>query len=339
MDITVSPSELYDEIVEVISEGLVPLVVSSPGMAKSSIIGKVAKDNRLKLIDLRLSQCTPEDLQGFPMRSGNKASFIPFDMFPLAGEPIPEGYDGFLLLLDEITSATKPVQAAAYKLVLDKYVGSFPLHENCAIVCAGNKATDHAVVVKMSTALQSRLIHYELALSTKDWLDWAFENELDHRVTGFINYLPEKLMTFDPDNTGETFSCPRTLEFVSRLTKGRDISNKLLPRIAGTIGSGTAIELICFAQEFDRLPSFDRISTDPMSVAIPSEASTKHATISMLIQNHTDATIAKVLEYVQRFDPEMQIVFSKGVNAKNPNLRHREPAFRDFIHNLLQSVK
>jgi hypothetical protein len=273
------------------------------------------------------------------MRSGNKATFVPFDMFPLAGEPIPDGYDGFLLLLDEITSATKPVQAAAYKLVLDRYVGSFALHENCAIVCAGNKASDNAVVVKMSTALQSRLIHYELALSTQDWLNWAYAKDLDHRVTGFINFMPDKLMTFDPDHTDETFSCPRTLEFLSKLTKGRDITNKMLPRIAGTIGSGVAIEFICFAQEFDKLPSFSDISTKPDSVKIPDEPSTKYATISMLIQSHTDSTIEKVLQYVERFDPEMQIVFSRAVNAKNPRLRTIQPAFASFMLNLVQAVQ
>jgi len=339
MDITVSPTQLYNEIIEVISAGLVPIVKSSPGMSKSAIISLVAKDCNLKLIDLRLSQCTPEDLQGFPMRTGNKASFVPFDMFPIAGEPIPDGYDGYLLLLDEITSASKPVQAAAYKLVLDKYVGSFPLHENCAIVCAGNKATDHAVVVKMSTALQSRLIHYELELSAQDWLTWAYAEDLDHRVTGFINFMPDKLMSFDPDNTDETFSCPRTLEFLSKLTKGKEVTNKMLPRIAGTIGSGVAIEFICFAQEFDKLPSFSDICTKPDSVSVPDEPSTKYATISMLIQNHTDTSIKEVLQYVERFDPEMQIVFSKGVNAKNPRLRTTNTAFQSFMLSLVQSIQ
>ena len=102
------------------------------------------------------------------MREGNKAVFTPFSIFPLENDPIPQGYDGWMLLLDELSSANKQVQAAAYKLILDRQVGSFNLHPNCAIVAAGNKITDKAVVTQMSTALQSRLIHYELSVSVDD---------------------------------------------------------------------------------------------------------------------------------------------------------------------------
>ncbi len=149
---TVTPNQAAQEIVACISAGLTPLLSGSPGTGKSSLMNQVAKDYQLKLLDLRLSQCTPEDLQGYPMRNGNKATFTPFDIFPLEGEEIPEGYEGWILFLDELTSATKPVQAAAYKLILDRMVGSYRLHPNVAIVGAGNKMTDRAVVNQMSTA-------------------------------------------------------------------------------------------------------------------------------------------------------------------------------------------
>ena len=111
--LTITPAQVYTEVLTCISAGLTPMVTSSPGLGKSSIIQKLAKDYKLKLLDFRLSQCTPEDLQGYPMRDGNKATFTPFDIFPLEGEEIPDGYQGWLLFLDELTSAPKGVQAAA----------------------------------------------------------------------------------------------------------------------------------------------------------------------------------------------------------------------------------
>ena len=113
LDFTINSKQMFQEIVETTSEGLVPYFQSSPGIGKSSIAAQVAKKYRLKLIDIRLSQCTPEDLQGYPMRTDNKASFIPFDVFPLEGEEVPKGYDGWMILFDELSSANKQVQAAA----------------------------------------------------------------------------------------------------------------------------------------------------------------------------------------------------------------------------------
>lgn len=41
---------------------LVPMVHGSPALGKSSIVKQIAKKFNLKLIDLRLSQCDPTDL-------------------------------------------------------------------------------------------------------------------------------------------------------------------------------------------------------------------------------------------------------------------------------------
>jgi hypothetical protein len=306
---------------------LVPLVLSSPGMGKSAVVAQIAKDFKLKLIDLRLSQCTPEDLQGYPMRQGNKATFTPFDVFPLEEDKIPPGYNGWLLFLDELTSATKPVQAAAYKLILDRMTGSFKLHPNCFIAAAGNKMTDKAVVNQMSTALQSRLIHYELTLSKDEFLDYASKVGIDTRIQGFINFMPSRLMDFRPDHQDKTFPCPRTWEYLSRLIKGKEVSTKIAARIAGTIGQGTAVEFITFAKEYENLPLYRDILAKPDSIAVPKEASTKYATISMISDQVQSDEIDTIVNYVMRFDLELQIVFLKGLKSRHmEHLKNRTTA-------------
>jgi len=47
---------------DVLKAGLVPMMVGSPGIGKSDIVKTVAKENNLKVIDVRLSQCDPTDL-------------------------------------------------------------------------------------------------------------------------------------------------------------------------------------------------------------------------------------------------------------------------------------
>jgi hypothetical protein len=336
---TISPKQTYAEVLHCIARGLVPMVTSSPGMGKSSIMQKLAKDFNLKLLDLRLSQCTPEDLQGFPMRTGDKATFTPFDIFPLEGEAIPAGYDGWLLFLDEATSATKPVQAAAYKLVLDRMVGSFKLHERVAIVMAGNKVTDAAVVVKMSTALQSRIIHFEMEVSSDEWLEYAFQVGLDHRVSSFISYMPSRLMDFRPDHQDKTFPCPRTWEFVSKLVKGEEIDASSGPRIAGTIGSGVAQEFITFAREFDKLPKLADIIAAPLKTQVPPETSTKYATTGMLIENFDLQTLDPILDYIEQFDIEMQILFCRGAVTRMPEVRTKHPKFMSYLRTMVRYLQ
>jgi hypothetical protein len=336
--LTVSPNQAYKEIVHCIKVGLVPLLTGSPGTSKSAIVHKIAKDFKLKLIDVRLSSRMPEDISGYPMRNGNKATFFPFDIFPTDTDQIPEGYNGWLLFFDELTSATKPMQAAAYQPILDHMVGSFKLHKNCFIVAAGNKITDNAVVNQMSTALQSRVIHYELEVSHKEFNEHAIQNDYDHRVTGFINYLPSRLTDFRPDHTDKTFACPRTWEFVSRLVKGEDITAELLPRIAGAIGRGVAQEFITFAQEYHRIPKMAEILSRPETLDIPKEASTKYATISMLMENFTPESLDQIILYLKRFGIELQIVFCRGAVARQPKLRATHKGFSEYLSTMTDSL-
>lgn len=62
MTITVNSIELVKELKTCIKTKLVPMVVGSPGVGKSSIIAQVADHFKLKLIDIRLAQCDPCDL-------------------------------------------------------------------------------------------------------------------------------------------------------------------------------------------------------------------------------------------------------------------------------------
>ena len=109
----VKPSQAVSIITKLIRAQLVPMLQGSPGTGKSSIIHQIAKNFRLFVIDLRLAQCDPTDLLGMPMFSNNRSGYAPMETFPIEGDAIPEGYDGFLLFLDEMNSASLAVQSAA----------------------------------------------------------------------------------------------------------------------------------------------------------------------------------------------------------------------------------
>ena len=327
----VKASQAISMIVKFIKARLVPMLQGSPGTGKSSIIYAIAKEHRLKVIDLRLSQCDPTDLLGFPNISGKRASYLPMDTFPIEGDAIPEGYAGWLLFLDEMNSASIAVQAAAYKLILDGMVGSHLLHKNVAVVCAGNLETDNAIVNPMSTAMQSRLVHLELVSDVPEWLDWAYANNIDHRITSYIKWKPGNLYAFSPDHTDKTYACNRTWEFANRVMKvTEDGDTDRLPMLAGTISEGVAREFLGFCKIEQDLPKITKIIENPDLIKVPDEPSILFALTGAIGQNANTTNLGQLMKFVTRLPKEFQVVALRELVRRNKSsMAH--PSIQNWI--------
>jgi len=281
-------SQASDAVMDVLKVKLVPFVTSSPGLGKSSLAAQIADQNNLQLVDIRLSQCDPSDLAGLPFvqedNAGHKrATYLPINIWPLEGDTLPEGKDGWLILLDEFNSAPLSVQAAAYKLVLDRQVGMYPLHPRALLMAAGNLSTDKAIVNRTSTAMQSRLIHFTLEVDKESWMVWADANGIDHRIKSFINFKPAALHRFDANHTEDTYPAPRTWEFLSRIIKHYPtLTANKLPVIAGCIGEGMAREFYSYSQIYTKIPNISNILKDPENVSFDDTPSTHHALVGMV---------------------------------------------------------
>ena len=330
----VTPRKLTWLVALTLEAGLVPFISGSPGIGKSAIVKQLAKAGNLKLIDHRLSTSAPEDLSGLPHFVNGQAHFAPFaGLFPIEGmTEIPEGYDGFLLFLDEFNSADRDVQKSAYKLVLDRMVGQYKLHPSVRIVCAGNLITDKAIVTELSTAMQSRMIHFELAVDFKEWLqDVAIANDYDHRVIAYLSRHQDKLMDFDPNHSDKTFSSPRTWEFINRLLEvcgdDKKIDSALTPAFAGTISAGVAVEFVQFTAVYDQLPSMTDILAG--NALVPTGLDLRWATISMMashIEPSKKEDIGRLANFANQFDVSLRVLFYRMALGRFPNLR-REPVF------------
>ena len=321
----VKSSEAKQMLIECIKVGLVPFLQGSPGIGKSDIVRAIAKEFNLKVIDLRLSQCDPTDLGGFPMLLGDKAGYVPMNTFLLESDPLPEGYNGVLLFLDEFTSAPRAVQAASYKLVLDRMVGTHRLHKNVAIVCAGNLETDGAIVEELSTALQSRLVHLELAVSSEDWIDWAIDNDLDHRIVSFIKFKPDMLYTFKPDHTDKTYASPRTWEFCNRFVKDKEVVGiELLPLLAGTLSEGVAREFRTFTQIYSNLPTLTQMMEQATTLPVPQEPSILFALTGSIAHNANNENAGPLMDFVSRLPIEFQVVTLREMVRRSPALMNHK---------------
>lgn len=298
-------------VTDFIKAGIVPMVHGSPGIGKSQLVQQVADEHGLLLIDLRLSQCDPTDLAGFPQidHARQKAGYLPMDTFPLEGETPPTGYSGWLLFFDEANSAPKAVQAAAYKIILDRKIGQASLHKHCALVAAGNLEGDGAIVEEMSTALQSRMAHIELTVDSESWVEWAQTHGVDHKITDYIKFKPGQLYTFRADHTDKTYACPRTWEFANRVIKvtSEDSKNRL-PMLAGTLSEGVAREFTTFCKIYNDLPKPAQIITNPDTIKVPTEPSILYALTGTIAHNATKANFDSLMKFIVRLPVEFQVV-------------------------------
>lgn len=343
--ITVKPSQARQAILTAIKARLVGMMHGSPAIGKSSIVHAIAEEFNLKVIDLRLSQCDPTDLLGFPRIVDGKAGYAPMETFPVEGDSLPfhidaDGkptevlYAGWLLFLDELPTAPPAVQAAAYKLILDRMVGQNRLHKKVAIVGAGNLESDNALVQPMSTALQSRMLHISLQLDHNEWLEWARTNKLNFRITSYINYKPEALYTFDPNHTDHTYASPRTWEFADRVMKvNSDLSDPLmLPLLGGCISEGVAAEFIQFCKIENELPSLKEIVAMPDSCRMPKEPSTLFLMSGMLGNGTTKDNLDEVMQFVKRMPAEFQTISLREIIKRN-NALLGHPVMQKWIAN------
>ena len=324
-----TPRTIRKHIARCLDRGVVPFVQSPPGMGKSSIAKSIAKEANLQIIDHRLSTSEPTDMSGLA-RFNDKgyAYYSPFEgLFPLESTPLPDGKNGWLLIMDEFNSAKKDVQAASYKLILDREVGQYKLHPNVYIICLGNLATDRAIVNNLSTAMQSRLVHFVMEVSFTEWLeDVAIKESYDSRLVAFLSMYPKYLMDFRPDHQDKTFCCPRTWEFMNKLITDYDIVDEDAPLFAGTITSGVAVEFIQFNKSINGLVNVKDVVADPYSCKLPPNISCLWATTTHLLEHVNHKNFDPICTYVGRFDMSFRVLFFRSIIIRYPELK-QHPAF------------
>ena len=134
------------------------LLLGKSGTGKSQIIQSIAQSLNLPVVDLRLSQLPPEDLNGLPAPATNANKNT-----PSFGYLTPEWFAKFLpdtpfvLFLDEINQATPATLNALYGIVLDRKVGAY-YNPNMRVVAAGNLLSESDYISELPQPLLNRFV-------------------------------------------------------------------------------------------------------------------------------------------------------------------------------------
>ncbi|HEY9788651.1 MAG TPA: MoxR family ATPase [Candidatus Obscuribacterales bacterium] len=222
--ITVTQKELFDLLLHLALVRPV-FIWGAPGIGKSAIVQKFAEQLGIPCMSLLGSQLAAEDLIGVPQIIDGKSRFCPPRM--IARE------EPYCLFLDELNACTHEVQKAFYSLIHERRIGEYILPKGSIIIGAGNRAQDNAIVKPISSALMNRLVHIHLKVSTRDWLEWAQENNIHSLVIDYIQHRPDHLWTQPPKHE-EPFSTPRSWHMLSDALHeyGANLSDQALEVVA-----------------------------------------------------------------------------------------------------------
>ncbi len=259
----------------------------APGVGKSQCVAQAAENigrrtgKRVVMTDVRLILFSPVDLNGVPVPDiENKvAIWLRPSIFNM--DPSDDVIN--ILFLDEITAVPQSVQAAAYQLVLDRKVGEHHLPDNCVVIAAGNRVTDHAVSYRMSSALANRLCHMELECDASAWVKWAMNNGVDMSIVGYLSYSPGSLMANDFGDDKKAFPTPRSWAMADMFIKLYGSVEDAFPYIVGCVGREAASSLLNWVKVWHKLPDVSAIFNEGKA-DLPTRPDLLYALVSQMVE-------------------------------------------------------
>lgn len=297
-----------------IAAGVVPYIEGAPGIGKSAVVAQTAaaialeRQSEFGLRDVRVPLLDAVDLRGLPFMRDGAAQWARPIFLPIAGAGI--------LFFDELSSAPPLVQAGCYQLIWDRACGEYRLPDDWHIVAAGNRASDKAVVNRMSTALGSRMVKLEFEIDHDDFARHALRSGFATEVIAFNRFRPELLHKFDVN--AKAFPCPRTWEMVSNILLQRPDSSIEMDLYTGCVGQGAAAEFVGFLRVFRNLPSVDGILLAPDTAIVPTDPATLYAVCGALARRASDTNFAAVAVYAGRLPREFGVLLVKSTVDRCP---------------------
>lgn len=170
------------------------LIVSNPGVGKSTTVELFAKIRGYELVMLRGNSSSPEDIMGYDVPKGDKEKAVHTrpTWFDELMENAVAGKKS-LLFLDELTTANEYVQAALLHLVFERKCGAEKLPDDTLIVAAGNYFQNLSNTMTVLPPMMNRFMIYNVVPTVND-LDCflcEFEGSIASPTGDCLDYVAE----------------------------------------------------------------------------------------------------------------------------------------------------
>jgi len=207
------------------------LGLGKSGIGKTESVKELTEEMGIGFRELRLVTLTETDMLGIPMINEHKRTdWASNNLLPLVER---DGETG-ILVLDEITSASDTVRAAAYQLLDSKRsLGNYTLPPKWLVVALGNGPEDGGVFKGMEVAFLNRCAGMRIDYDLGVWKKWAVGKGVHPAVIGFLSFTPDALHVYDPNSEeAQIIPSPRSWTALSDLLNSaeREYSDKLIPK-------------------------------------------------------------------------------------------------------------
>lgn len=324
--ITARPNQLKRMIENAtIKANQVLMITGQPGIGKSAICYEMAQKHNYKYYDIRPQLMERVDLMGIPYRDEyNRTSWAAPGFFPATDDP---GYH--FINIEELSSARPDMLTALHQLIWDRRCGDHYLPVNTRIVACGNRLIDRGHVHRMTTPMNSRMVHVELNTSFEDWTQWAINNDIDSDVLFFLRFNSALFNNFEPQSTEPAFPCPRTWSMLSTIKKELDADPDAATQAfmdetrilySGTVGHAASNAFTAYLEMKATLPDPMDIIFNPEGAIVPENASAKIAICSSLynIVDHTN--FDAITRYANRLSREFGVFLVDRCVDRIPDL-------------------
>lgn len=293
-----------------------------PGIGKSALGKTVAAELGRDFVYLDIANMSLGDLMyPVPDRERKCMEFYPNEIFKLH-EQKP-----CVIMLDEWTKGSKEVKNMTLPLVLERRLGSVPLHPETIVFSTGNMTRD-GVGDSIQAHQKNRFTAVTMRKPTADeWIDnFALNNNVHPVVIAFVNEYPQVMESymdmdetqlnengyiFNPRKQQSAYVSPRSLQFGSDViwTKDQKTVDTLLAQLTGQLGAAGAADLLNFVRMNEELPPLAAVIADPEGATLPTKPTNRLLlTFSLLVRSDKD-NVASIIKYMSRMNNEMQALF------------------------------
>jgi hypothetical protein len=235
-----------------------------------------------------------------------------------------------ILMIDEYGKANPSVKNAMLRLMLERKIGSYTLHEKSLVFATTNLGAE-GVGDLLAPHHRNRITVVTMRKPTNlEWIEWGINNGINHTLLGWCKDNPQLFASFenvkDPDENPyiyhpkaqrTAFFTPRSGEAASDWLKQREHydDQTLTSLLMGTIGERGAMDLMAFVKLSDQLPSLESIKNDPGNARVPDSASAVCMVVYRTLASLDKEWINPWMDYMVRLDKEAQGLFANGVRA------------------------
>ena len=166
------------------------LIMSTPGMGKTSTIQLWCNAHDYELVTVIASQYSADDILGLQsIKDGELVRLSPawFNKLMKLHESNPN--KGIILFLDEITTCDEFIQAPLLNLIFNRSIGLQQLPDNVTIVSAGNYSDNLNEAFNMTAPLVNRFMILNLTASDVDLSELATGVEPDETLLDYTDML------------------------------------------------------------------------------------------------------------------------------------------------------